>query len=449
MRPRTEGPPHASRPTPHAPRRILIIARSVVGSRMSAPGIRAYHMAQVLAANVAGAQVTLAVPEGSDLANQDSFRVSAYTRRSLPHLVRKHDLLISLGFPPTIIPLVFGRGVVVDLFSNFAMEWMEVAKSQRKRWRRFTWYQAQIRYLNLQLTLADFVICNNERQRDTWIGFLTSLGLLSGAVYDRDRSLRRLVATCPHGIRSDPFPECVPAIEDLVPGLKSGDRVLIWNAGIVDWYDPLTAIEAMARLRARRPEVKLLFVGSRYPDPGFVDDSPTFRAAHALSKQLRLYGDTVFFKYGWVPYEEVKPLLLGSFAGLSTYFDNAETHSSYRTRFVDLFWAELPLICTHGDVLADLVERRPLGIAVPERDPRAVAAAIERLLDDPAFYEGCRANLRVLKQEMAWEQTLQPLIDFCRRPESVARPKPERLLPALRRAAGYLVWRALSKIPLW
>lgn len=429
-------------------KRILIIARSVVGSRMSAPGIRAYHMAEVLAANVPGARVTLAVPEGSDLATQHAYQVCSYTRRSLPGLVRGHDLLISLGFPPTIIPFMFGRTLVVDLFSNFAMEWMEVAKSQRNRWRRFTWYEAQRRYLNLQLTLADFIICNNERQRDTWIGFLSSLGLLSGAVYDCDRGLRRLVATCPHGIRSDPLPARIPSMSELVPGIQAGDRVLIWNAGIVDWYDPLTAIRAMEQLRERRPEVKLLFVGSRYPDPGFVDDSPTFRAAHELSKELGLYNRSVFFKYGWVPYEEVKPLLLGSFAGLSTYYDNAETHSSYRTRFVDLFWAELPLICTRGDVLAELVERRPLGIAVPERDAGAVVAAIERLLDNHDFYARCRANLHALKLEMTWEQTLEPLIAFCRQPRPVARPKRERLLPAVRRAAGYLVWRALSKMKL-
>jgi glycosyltransferase involved in cell wall biosynthesis len=439
---------HDSRLNTHARKRILIIARSVVGSRMSAPGIRAYHMAQVLAAEVPDAQVTLAAPEGSDIAAQNGFAVALYSRRSLPRLVREHEILISLGFPPTIIPWMFERTLVVDLFSNFAMEWMEVAKSQRRRWRRFTWYEAQRRYLNLQITLADFIICNNERQRDAWIGNLSSLGLISGAVYDRDRDLRRLVATCPHGIRSESLPESVPAIETLVPGLEPGDRVLIWNAGIVDWYDPLTAIRAMARLRERRPEVKLLFVGSRYPDPGFVDDSPTFRAAHELSKELGLYNRSVFFKYGWVPYEEVKPLLLGSFAGLSTYFDNAETHSSYRTRFVDLFWAELPLICTRGDVLADLVERRPLGIAVPARSAAAVAAAVERLLDDSEFYERCRENLRSLKPEMTWQQTLQPLVEFCRQPLSVARPKRERLLPAVRHAAGYLVWRALSHIRL-
>lgn len=426
--------------------RVLIISRSVVGSRMSAPGIRAFHMAKVLSGALPHASVTLAAPAGSDLRAGDNFAVVSYGRGSLPRFVAANDVIISLGFPPTVIPFIFGRSLVVDLFSNFAMEWMEVGKSQRSRWRRFSWYEAQRRYLNLQLTLADFVICNNERQRDAWIGFLSSLGLLSGSVYDRDRSLRRLVAVCPHGVRSDPTLTDPRPLSQLVPGLGHTDRVLIWNAGVVDWYDPLTAVRAMQILSQRQPRVKLLFLGSRYPDPGFLDDSPAFRAAHELSKELGLYGRSVFFKYGWVPYEEVKEYLAGSWAGLSTYYDNAETHSSYRTRFVDLFWAALPLICTRGDVLAARVEQEPLGLAVPERDPAAVAAAVERLLDDEAFYERCRTNLRRLRTEMNWEQTLLPLVEFCRRPQSVAQPKRMRLAPALRRAAGYLLWRGLARV---
>lgn len=425
---------------------ILIVARSVVGSRMSAPGIRAFHMADVLSRQVPAARVRLAIPSGSDLGPQKGFRVCRYSRRSLPGLIKRHDIVISLGFPPSVIPLIFGRRLVVDLFSNFSMEWMEVAKSQRNVRRRFAWYESQRWYLKLQLTLADFVICNNERQRDAWIGFLSSLGLFSGETYDQDRSLRRLVAVCPHGVRSDPLPEADAAASIDLPGIAADDRILLWNAGIVDWYDPLTAIRAMAILRERRPKVKLLFVGSRYPDPGFVDDSPTFRAAHELSQELGLYGETVFFKYGWVPYEEVKPLLLASFAGLSTYYDNAETRFAHRTRFVDLFWAELPLICTRGDVLAELTEQTPLGIAVPERDPEAVAAAVERLLDDRALYEHCRANLHHLKREMTWDETMRPLIDFCRKPSSVARPKRERLLPALGCAVHYLLWRGLARV---
>jgi glycosyltransferase involved in cell wall biosynthesis len=142
----------------------------------------------------------------------------------------------------------------------------------------------------------------------------------------------------------------------------------------------------------------------------------------------------------------VKQYLRGSYLGLSTYFNNAETHYAHRTRFLDLFWAELPIVCTRGDVLSELVERRGLGVTVPEGDVSAVVAALRQLLDDRAFYGRCVANLRALKAELSWDQTLAPLIEFCRRPRPIAAPKPERLLPLLRRTAGYLVWRLASKL---
>src|SRR5581483_11921568 len=120
-----------------------------------------------------------------------------------------------------------------------------------------------------------FVICNNERQRDAWLGMLQSLGLITGEVYDRDHTLRRLVAVAPHGIRPDeratrddeeaarsgegatgngegdspesPQPSALSAHPSTVfsrafPAIRPTDRVLLWNAGIVGWYDPVTAI---------------------------------------------------------------------------------------------------------------------------------------------------------------------------------------------------------------
>jgi hypothetical protein len=106
-----------------------------------------------------------------------------------------------------------------------------------------------------------------------------------------------------------------------------------------------------------------------------------------------------------------------------TYFDNLETHFSLRTRFVDVFWAELPLICTQGDVFADMVRDRQLGIAVPQEDVDAVAAAIDRLLSDDAFYQECKANIRANNRTMTWNVALDPIVEFCRDPRSSALPK--------------------------
>jgi glycosyltransferase involved in cell wall biosynthesis len=442
-------------------RRILVLSRSVVGASMSAPGIRAFHMAQVLGRCLPEAEVTLGAPDYSDIEDQPEFRVVKYNRFTLNLLFYRYDIVISLSFPPFALPAMVGRRFVLDFFSNFAMEWMEVGKTQRNARKRWTWYETQRQYINLQFTAADFIICNNERQRDFFIGVLQSLGLVTGRVYDKDHDLRRLIASCPHGIRpeevrsatcdvrSDEPPTSHFALRTShspVPGVQPGDRVLLWNAGMVGWYDPVTAIKAVHALAQERPDVKLVCIGSRYPDPGFPAEDPTMRAALEAADALGVTGKQVIFVRGWLPYEEVKDYLRGGYLGLCTYYHNAETHYAHRTRFVDLIWAELPIVCTRGDILAEMVEQRGLGITLPEGDVDAVVAALRRLLDDGEFYSACVANLRDVKRELAWEQTLAPLVGFCRDPRSVAVPKRQRVVPLLRRTAGYIFWRAVTKV---
>jgi glycosyltransferase involved in cell wall biosynthesis len=463
--------------------RILVLSRSIVGSRMSAPGIRAYHMAQVLGRQVENADVTLGVPAYSDVEPEPGFRVEKYTRLSSILMFYRYDVIISLGFPPMSLPAFFSRVFVLDFFSNFAMEWMEVGKTQRNYRKRWTWYETARQYINYQLTAADFIICNNERQRDAWLGMLQGLGLITGEVYDADNSLRRLVAVAPHGIRPEegtgnrgqgtgnrgqgtgdreqgtgnrgqgaggdgahPAPGTRHSALRRIPGIRSTDIVLLWNAGIVGWYDPVTAIRAVHAIAQERDDVKLVFMGSKYPDPGFLEENPTFKAAIETAEELGVTDNHVFFVRGWLPYEEVKGYLLDSYLGLSTYFNNAETHYSHRTRFVDLIWAELPIVCTRGDILSEMVEQEGLGIVVAEGDVDAVVTALERLLDDRDFYERCRANLRALKPTMTWDHTLSELVAYCRDPRPIAVPKARRVVPLLRRTAGYLFWRAAQKL---
>lgn len=54
--------------------------------------------------------------------------------------------------------------------------------------------------LGMQLTMADFILTCNERQRDSYVGMMTSLGLISPHVYDTDPTLRRYIDSAPHGI---------------------------------------------------------------------------------------------------------------------------------------------------------------------------------------------------------------------------------------------------------
>jgi glycosyltransferase involved in cell wall biosynthesis len=229
-------------------------------------------------------------------------------------------------------------------------------------------------------------------------------------------------------------------------GVSQTDKLLIWNGGIVHWYDPATLLRAMAMIRERRDDVKLVFVGGAYPGLGSVGLGERFNEAVELAKELGLYNSHVFFDLSWVPYERMKDYMLEADLAVCTYFNNLETHFSFRTRFVDVFWAELPLVCTEGDVLADMVRDRELGIVVPETDPAALAGAIERLLDDRELYEQTRRDIRANNDELSWSKSFAPLVRFCREGRSSALSKWRR---SIMLGGAWAQWAAQRAATIW
>lgn len=422
--------------------RILILCRGHLGTHVSSPGIRATAQATVLARRVPGARVTLAGPNEDVVppagAPYDYVRWSA---RNVLQLIARHDIIISSGFPPHVAALFPAKRFVVDLFTQYAMEWMEVGRQQFHGYKQHAWVQRTRTILAMQLTLADFVLTCNERQRDSYIGMMISLGLISPRAYDADPSLRRYIDVAAHGIRPE-LPEPGPRVlRGVHPGFAETDRIIVWNGGIIQWYDPATLLEALRRLN--RPDIKLLFLGAAYPGIAELGQGVRFQDAKAIAEANGQLGNTVFFEEGWVSHESAKKYVQEADLSVCSYFDNLETRYSHRTRFVDLIWAELPFICTHGDILAEEVAHNGWGLVVPEEDPAALASAIAKLVDDDAFRAECRANLGKARQSLQWDVTQKPLIDFCSRDHGPVAPKWERMPGLVQRVGAYAARRAV------
>ena len=110
----------------------------------------------------------------------------------------------------------------------------------------------------------------------------------------------------------------------VVPGIGPNDKVLLWGGGIYNWFDPLTLLRAVDKLRARVPDVRLYFLGLKHPNPHV----PEMRMAvdtRALADELGLTGTHVFFNEGWVEYADRQNYLLEADIGVSTHFDHVET----------------------------------------------------------------------------------------------------------------------------
>jgi glycosyltransferase involved in cell wall biosynthesis len=304
--------------------------------------------------------------------------------------------------------------VVADIYDPFHLEVLEQARDLEPENRLFVG-RSTVNVLNQQLRRGDFFLCASEKQRDFWLGQLAGMGRINQATYDEDESLHSLITVVPFGVGDEPPAHTRPVLKGVVPGIGSDDKVVLWGGGVYNWFDPLTLLRAVAALRERVPMLRLYFQGLRHPNP-HVGEMRMAVATRALADELGLTGVQVFFNEDWVPYDERQNYLLESDVGVSTHLDHVETAFSFRTRILDYFWAGLPVLCTGGDSLAELVEERGAGIAVSAGDVDGLADALFRLVTDEALSAGCRKASVGLAADLRWERVLAPLVEFCRAP---------------------------------
>ena len=419
--------------------RIVVATADRIAAKMAGPAIRAWRLAEELAIDHEVRLVSITVAELAD----PRFSVEAVRHADVDDLVDWCDVFVFQGWVMAGLPSfrTSPKVFVADIYDPLHLEQLEQARDDGEKVRRRAVRDATA-VLNEQLLRGDFFLCASTKQRDLWLGHLASLGRINPATYDADPGLDSLIDVVPFGISDHPPERTRPGIRGAISGVGADDAVVLWGGGVYNWFDPLTLIRAIDQLRGRRPDVRLVFLGMRHPNA----DIPEMRMAvdaRALADELGLTGVHVFFNEEWVPYDQRQNFLLDADVAVTTHFHHVETDFSFRTRVLDYLWATLPTVTTTGDSLADLIEHRGLGIAVPPEDATALADALFALLDDPASAEACRENIRAIVPELVWARALRPLVDFCRAPRRApdlmeglvgefAGPHPTELTPAPR-----------------
>jgi len=262
-----------------------------------------------------------------------------------------------------------------------------------------------------QLLRGDYFLCASERQRHFYLGQLTTLGRVTPQSYRDDPHLERLIGVVPFGIPDTDPTHDAKVLRRVVPGIEQDDLVLLWSGGLYNWFDPLTLIRAVAKLAQSEKRVKLFFQGTKHPHPG-VPEMPIVEQSRALAKELGVLGTHVIFNDSWVDYATRHNYLLEADAGVSTHRSHLETEFAFRTRVLDYLWAELPMVLTEGDHFADLVEKENLGVVVPADDVDALAAALKKVLTNESFRTKAKANIRKVREQYRWANTLQPLLRY-------------------------------------
>jgi glycosyltransferase involved in cell wall biosynthesis len=416
------------------PSRILLVTTDRIAAEMAGPAIRAWELARLLVGD--GHDVVVASPYAVERTEPGIRAAVAADRAELEPLARAAEVVIGIAgcihHHPWLAELD-GTCIVADAYDPTALEALERHRPRpgaagddgdaRGDDQAEASYADALAQMVEPLRWADLVLCASERQRDLLTGLLLALGRINPATYAADPTLDDLVAVVPFGLPSE-APEA-PAESPLRGAEGSGtparpdDLVALWGGGIYDWLDPLTLIEAVARteeIGGRR--LVAVFPGTVHPTPA-VGAMAMVDVARGLADRHGLLGDRVFFGDGWVPYHERAGWLLGADVGVSLHGRHLETVYAFRTRMLDYLWTALPILCTDGDALADLVRARGLGRVVPPGDPDAVVEAL-RSMSDPDERTAQRAALGATAAGYTWAEVAEPLRRWCRTPRRAA-----------------------------
>ncbi len=400
----------------NARRKIVIATGEPLAARMAGPAIRAWAMAVALSEDHNVELVTT----GACSITHPRFSIRSAGLAEMRGLERWCDVFIFQGLILSTFRWLIdsNKVLIADIYNPFHLEQLEQAKDQGAEGRARTVSDCTTA-LNDQLTRGDFFLCASDKQRDFWLGQLSAVGRINPKNYDADETMGSLIAVAPFGVPDEAPVHTRQALKGVVPGIGVDDKVILWGGGIYNWFDPLTLLHAIDRLRQRRPDVRLFFLGLKHPNP----DVPEMRmavAARALSDSLGLTDKYVFFNEGWVEYADRQNYLLEADIGVSTHLDHVETAFSFRTRILDYLWTCLPIVATAGDTFADLIDSKGLGLTVPAGDIEALEEALYTLLDDEAANAECRARLAEVMPGHTWTRVLAPLVKFCRAPRRAA-----------------------------
>jgi glycosyltransferase involved in cell wall biosynthesis len=403
---------------------------------MAGPAIRAAELARVLAAH---ADVTLAAPAGSAGVEGARLVHAGFADHDvLTREVGRADVVVAQQLPTRLLAQVrrLGARLVADLYAPSPLEVLEFVAdrppAEARRIRSLVLHRAVA-----HAAAADLVLCASERQRDLWLGGLALRGLIDPAEHARDPALRERVAVVPFGLPARPPRAHGPGVKGVWPGIGAHDRVLLWGGGVWNWLDAETAVLATERLAALDPPVHLVLLGLRRPGVADADRMGAPARVLALAQERGLLGRRVHANPGWTPYAEREPVLLDADLGLSAHHDHLEARFAFRTRVLDYLWAGVPVVCTHGDVLADRVAAEGLGRTVPPGDAGAFAAACHVLLEDPAAHAAARERIAAVRPALTWERAAEPLVAWCLAAPGRPRPAAHRAAVAAATVAQY------------
>ncbi len=371
--------------------RVLLVCPEPLGHRQPAGiGIRFVEMAAALRRD--GHEVALLSPDGGVL---EGCRCGAISPENLRDFSGRSDVLVVQGHAANDVFAHAQRiPAAVDLYDPFIIENLHYFESRGGE----VFDHDHATLLN-SLAHGDFFLCASEAQRLFYLGTMIAAGRLNPLAFEADPHLDHLLRVAPFGVQ----PLRSRVVRDL-------DRPAVLFGGIYDWYDPITAIEAVAIARQTLPAMTLTF--TRHPNP---DLTPQGKAAEAIEHVRSKRYDFVDF-VPWTPYDRRGEFFDRHSLALLTFPQSIETDLAMRTRIYDYLWGALPIVTSSAPGTDEILSRYGAGVVVRDDSPEAFAGGIVSILTEHTRHEAMVSATRAFVQDHQWSQSLAPLLEFCRAP---------------------------------
>lgn len=167
---------------------------------------------------------------------------------------------------------------------------------------------------------------------------------------------------------------------------------IVWVRALHNIYNPVLAVDVLARVSQRYPDATLTMIG---PDKGDGSKSDVVRRAREVDVTDRLE------LVGHVPKAEVpRHLATGDIFINTTNIDNTPIS------VLESMAAGLCVVSTSVGGIPFLLQHEENALLVPPRDPDAMSTAVERLLADPALAAKLSEGGHRLARECDWQIVL-------------------------------------------
>jgi glycosyltransferase involved in cell wall biosynthesis len=371
--------------------RVMLVCPEPLGHGQPAGiGIRFTEIARVLRGD--GHRITVLSPDAGKLEGCDADYINPETLLATSSAA---DVAIVQGHVANAFFLQANAiATVVDLYDPYIIENLHYYAE-----RGAEVFQHDHFTLVNSLLRGDYFLCASEAQRQFYLGLLLACGRLNPILFESDPELATLIGIAPFGVHA-PRP------------LRSRDldAPAILFGGIYDWYDPVTAIDAVAIARQSIPNATLTF--TRHPNPEL---TPQGKLAEAMQHAKANAYDFVRFE-PWAAYAHRAEFFERFAIALLTFPRSIETDLSMRTRVYDYLWCGLPILTSSAPGTDEILRRYDAGSVVAEDDPRAFARELVAILRDGDRYATLARGTQQFIGEHQWERTLAPLREFCNAP---------------------------------